>query len=86
MSFACHYFDDMKGEKKQTFTYATLPSVREKASRMADKEGLTLSEKIDELLNVYIEHGGYTKQVVYFDSMGKFLGEAINGTRKTKRK
>ena len=53
---------------------------------MADKEGLTLSEKIDELLNVYIEHGGYTKQVVYFDSMGKFLGEAINGTRKTKRK
>lgn len=75
-------FDDMKGEKKQTFTYATLPSVREKASKMAGKEGLTLSEKIDELLNGYIEHGGYTKQVAYFDSMGNYLVKESNKKKK----
>jgi hypothetical protein len=68
MSFTCHSFDVMKGEKKQTFTYATKPSVRIKAAKKAAKEGLSLSEKIDELLNSYIKHDS-----IYFDSMGSFL-------------
>lgn len=72
----------MKGEKKQTFTYATFPSKREKAARLAEKEGLTLSEKIDELLGGYIEHGTYTKQIAYFDNMGNFLVKESNKKKK----
>lgn len=54
MSFRCYYFGVMKGEKKKTFTYATYPSKREKATVYAEKEGLTLSEKIDQLIGDYI--------------------------------
>lgn len=72
----------MKGEKKQTFTYAAFPSVRNKAASMAEKEGITLSQKINELLNGYIEHGGYTKQIAYFDSMGNYLVKESNKKKK----
>jgi len=44
----------MTKENKKTFTYAVRPSVREKAKRKAAKEGLTVSEKIDHLLNEYV--------------------------------
>jgi hypothetical protein len=49
------YFYDMKGEKKKTYTYTTLPSIKEKAKKKAFKEGMTLSEKIDELLKEYVK-------------------------------
>lgn len=49
------YFRDMKGEKKRTYTYATLPSVKERAKKKAFKEGVTLSEKVDELLKEYVK-------------------------------
>jgi hypothetical protein len=72
----------MKGEKKQTFTYATLPSTREKAATMAEKEGMTLSEKIDELLTLYTKYDAYSKKTVYFDKMGNVLTKAIVSKRK----
>lgn len=43
----------MKGEKKQTYTYATFPSRHEKARKKAEKEGSTLSEVIDRFLDEY---------------------------------
>lgn len=69
----------MKREKKQTYTYATKPSTRGKAEVKANKEGLTLSEKIDELLVMYVSGGVDT---VYFDSVGKMLVQQVN--KKTK--
>jgi hypothetical protein len=42
-------------EKKKTFTYATLPTVKKKAAKKAYKEKLTLSQKIDQLLREYIK-------------------------------
>jgi hypothetical protein len=41
--------------KKKTFTYATDPIVKEKASRKAGREKLTLSEKIDQMLRDYVK-------------------------------
>lgn len=55
---SCHrvIFDFMKTkEKKKTFTYATIQSVKDKAKVKAFKEGVSLSEKIDQLLRVYIK-------------------------------
>lgn len=44
----------MKRERKKTFTYASQPSVVELAKRAAEeKDGTTLSEKIDEFVNDY---------------------------------
>lgn len=41
-------------EKKKTFTYASTPSVVELAKRAAEeKDGITLSERIDEFVNDY---------------------------------
>lgn len=45
----------MKDEKKVPCTFATTISVKEKAKKKAFKEGLTLSEKIDQLLKQYIK-------------------------------
>lgn len=42
-------------ERKKTFTYAARPSVVEKARKKAEKENLTLSEKIDQFLIGYIK-------------------------------
>lgn len=44
----------MAKENKATFTYTTLPSVREKARKKAEKEGYSLSVKIDMMLREYI--------------------------------
>lgn len=38
---------------KKTYTYATLPKTKEAAAKKAKKEGLTLSEKIDQMLVSY---------------------------------
>jgi hypothetical protein len=44
----------MKGKYlKKTYTYATVPKIKIKASKMARKEGMSLSEKIHELLEWY---------------------------------
>jgi hypothetical protein len=43
----------MAKEKKQTFTYTTLPSVKEKAAKKAEKEGYPLSVRIDMFLREY---------------------------------
>lgn len=50
----------MKIERKETFTYASLPSIVEKAKKKAAKENLTLSEKIDQLLKHYVEPKNFT--------------------------
>lgn len=42
-------------EKKKTFTYATAPTIKERAAKKAQKEGLSLSEKIDEFLRAYVK-------------------------------
>jgi len=41
-------------QKKVTYTYAALPSVKQAASKKAKKEGMTLSQKIHQLLQEYI--------------------------------
>ena len=38
---------------KKTFTYATDPKVKDKASNKAKREGMTLSERIDKFLKDY---------------------------------
>lgn len=38
---------------KKTFTYATDVLVKEKAARKAEREGMTLSEKIHQMLVAY---------------------------------
>jgi len=40
----------MKREIKKTFTYSGRPSIKEKIVERAEKEGLTFSEKVDQLL------------------------------------
>lgn len=55
MSFGVNdvIFDVMK-ERKKTFTYASKPSVVKLAKRAAEeKDGVTLSERIDEFVNDY---------------------------------
>lgn len=47
------YICDMSIEKKKTHTYAAPPSVVERARKKAEKEGVTLSEKICYLLKEY---------------------------------
>jgi len=42
-------------QKKETYTYAALPNVKEAASKKARKEGMTLSQKIHQLLQEYIK-------------------------------
>lgn len=69
----------MKRENKQTYTYATRPSTKNKAEVKANKEGVSLSEKIDELLVWYIYGGSDT---VYFDSVGKMLVKESNKKKK----
>jgi hypothetical protein len=54
MTWPC-YLRDMKIERKATYTYASLPSVVQKAKKKAAKENLTLSEKIDQLLKEYVK-------------------------------
>lgn len=53
MSLSC-YICVMKRENKKTYTYATKPSVKEKAEKKAQREGVTLSEKIDYFLVQFI--------------------------------
>lgn len=55
MSMICCYLYDMEKEKKQTYTYTTLPSVKDKAARKAEKEGYPLSVRIDMLLREYVK-------------------------------
>lgn len=50
----CYYLYVMAKEKKATFTYTTLPSVKEKAKKKAEKEGYSISVKIDMMLREYI--------------------------------
>lgn len=40
-------------EKKQTFTYYGTPSVRNKAAKKAEKEGMAFGEVVDGLLALY---------------------------------
>ena len=54
----------MKGEKKITSTYAVTPSIKEKATRKAQREGLTLSEKIHNLLVEYTKSKKKTSLIV----------------------
>ena len=49
----CHLYD-MEREYKATYTYASLPSIREKAKQKAEKEGYSLSVRIEMLLREYI--------------------------------
>jgi len=44
-----------KTEKKKTFTYYGTPSVRDRAMKKADKEGMTLGEVVDGLLALYVK-------------------------------
>jgi len=44
----------MVKENKKTFTYSGKPSLREKATKKAAKEGLTFSEKVEQLLEGYV--------------------------------
>lgn len=79
MSLGCHYFDVMKRENKQTYTYATKPSIKGKAEKLAEKEGITLSEKIDEFLVCYTSRKSGD---VYFDNIGTFLMQESNKKKK----
>lgn len=79
MSMTPCYLYVMKRELKKTYTYATKPSTKIKAEKLAEKEGVTLSEKIDELLEVYINRKPTTS---YIDSVGLSL---INGADKKKK-
>jgi len=45
----------MKRETRKTFTYSALPSVKKAAMRRAKKEGATLSDVIEKLLQGYID-------------------------------
>jgi hypothetical protein len=53
----------MKKETKKTFTYASLPSLVEKARRKAFKEKSTLSEKINNFINDYVSNKEQNKKV-----------------------
>jgi hypothetical protein len=44
----------MKRETRKTFTYSALPSVKKAAMKRAKKEGATLSDVIERLLQGYI--------------------------------
>lgn len=55
MSCQCLYFDVMKRERKETFTYSTSRKSRNKAMKRAKKEGVTLSSKINEWIEDYIK-------------------------------
>lgn len=44
----------MGKENKQTFTYAAVPSIRDKAKRKAEKEGYSLSVRIEMFFREYI--------------------------------
>jgi hypothetical protein len=46
----------MEKEKKKTFTYATIPSIRERATKKASKNGHSLSEIIDMFLREYVKN------------------------------
>lgn len=70
----------MKREKKQTYTYATRPSVKNKAEIKANKEGVSISEKIDELLTWYI--GCKSDNTLYFDNIGKLIIQESNKKKK----
>lgn len=41
-------------ERKKTHTYAAPPTIVEKARKKAEKEGVTLSEKICDWVNEYV--------------------------------
>lgn len=43
----------MKKEKRQTFTYYGTPSIKEKAAKKAEKEGMSFGELVDGLLFLY---------------------------------
>lgn len=43
----------MANEKKKTFTYYGTPSVREKAIKKSEKEGMAFGELVDGLLALY---------------------------------
>jgi hypothetical protein len=45
----------MKRETRKTFTYSALPSVKKAAMKRAKKEGNTLSDVIEKLLQGYID-------------------------------
>lgn len=40
-------------EKKKTFTYSGKPSVKKKATKKAEREGFSFSEKVEQLLEAY---------------------------------
>jgi hypothetical protein len=44
----------MKRETRKTFTYSALPSVKKAAMKRAKKEGATLSDVIERLLQGYV--------------------------------
>lgn len=58
------YLRVMGKENKKTYTYATPPSVREKAKKKAEKEGYTLSVRIDMFLREYTRTTKY-QSVIY---------------------
>lgn len=45
----------MKRENKKTYTYATRPSLHKKATDKANKEGVSLSQKVHDLLARYVD-------------------------------
>lgn len=49
------YICDMKRETRKTFTYSALPSVKKAAMKRAKKEGNTLSDVIEKLLQGYVD-------------------------------
>jgi predicted GIY-YIG superfamily endonuclease len=76
------YNKQKNGEKKVTYTFASYLSVIEAAKLKCAREGVTLSEKIDELLTLYTKYDAYSKKTVYFDKMGNVLTKAIVSKRK----
>lgn len=52
-------------EVKRTFTYSGKPSLKDKATRKAKKEGRSFSEKIDQLLEEYLKPSNGIIYAVY---------------------
>jgi hypothetical protein len=55
ISGTCCYLYDMAKEKKETYTYTTLPSIKKKAAAKSEREGYPLSVRIDMLLREYVK-------------------------------
>lgn len=79
----------MATTSKQSYSYATYPSRKEKAEKKAKKEGVTLSQRIDSFLEEYINDKGGRIYAVYAIDWTEFergWGQRPDGTTLYKNK